>query len=65
MPGMNGKEIYQRINERLPGIQVIYMSGYDDDVIADHGVLDESVQLLAKPFSVEDLTQMVRRVLES
>ncbi len=63
MPGMSGKELFDRITANRPDVKVLYMSGYTDDVIAHHGVLDENVSFLQKPFSVEGLTQKVREVI--
>jgi two-component system, cell cycle sensor histidine kinase and response regulator CckA len=65
MPGMNGRELYEKAIEILPELRVLYMSGYTDNVIAHHGVLKEGVQLIQKPFSVVGLATKVREVLES
>ena len=64
MPGMNGKELYDQISARLPGLRVLYMSGYAEDVIAHQGVLEEGVQFIQKPFSVQSLATKVRAVLD-
>ncbi len=64
MPGLNGKELYQRLVEQRPLLRVLYMSGYSEDIIAHHGVLDPNIQLLAKPFAVKALLKKVREVLE-
>lgn len=64
MPGMNGRELYTRVSERYPGIRVLYMSGYSDDVIAHHGVLEEGIHFIQKPFTIEGLTGKVRDVLD-
>jgi signal transduction histidine kinase len=64
MPGMNGKELYRKTADIHPDIEVLYMSGYNDDVIAHHGILDEGVNFLQKPFTVQNLTQKVRQVFE-
>lgn len=65
MPGMNGRELYERATESRPELRVLYMSGYTDNVIAHHGVLKEGVQFLQKPFSVLGLASRVREVLEA
>ncbi|MBI4797710.1 MAG: response regulator, partial [Desulfarculus sp.] len=49
MPEMNGKELSGRVRELRPGMAVLYMSGYSDDIIAHHGVLEAGVLLLPKP----------------
>ena len=65
MPGGSGKELVERllaINDRPP---VLYMSGYPEDVIAHHGVLDEGVPFIGKPFTEEALVDRVRRLLDA
>ncbi len=64
MPGMNGRELSERLTTIKPGLKCLYMSGYTADVVAHEGVLEEGVQLLQKPFTIEALTQRVREVLE-
>ncbi len=64
MPAMHGKALYYMLKERYPKLKVIYMSGYTENVIAHHGVLDNNVALLQKPFSVETLTHKLRQVLD-
>ncbi|MDY6906393.1 MAG: ATP-binding protein [Thermodesulfobacteriota bacterium] len=63
MPDMNGRELYFRAMEIYPELKVLYMSGYTDNVIAHHGVLDEGVQFIQKPFTVKALATKVREVL--
>ncbi|WP_051327088.1 PocR ligand-binding domain-containing protein [Desulfatibacillum aliphaticivorans] len=65
MPKMNGKELFTRIAEIHPKIKVLYMSGYTGDVIVHHGILDEGVFYLPKPFSVSGLAEKVREALDS
>jgi FixJ family two-component response regulator len=48
----------------MPGLRVLYMSGYTDNVIIHHGALDPDIAFLAKPFSVQSLLQKVRAVLD-
>lgn len=64
MPEMNGKELVERLQRQQPQLQVLYMSGYSDDVIAHHDVFEKGVVFLSKPFTLEALTQKVRDVLE-
>ena len=63
MPKMNGRELYQQLSLLLPGLKVLYMSGYTDNVIADQGVLHAGVSFIQKPFSVRALLEKVRQVL--
>ncbi|HYL69583.1 MAG TPA: PAS domain S-box protein [Candidatus Limnocylindria bacterium] len=65
MPGINGRVLAQRLAPIQSGLKVLYMSGYTDSAIADHGVLDEGTSLLHKPFSEEALIQKVRAVLDA
>lgn len=65
MPEMNGREFSQRLMALLPGLRCLFMSGYTNNVIAPHGVLDEGIHFIAKPFSVRDLATKVREVLEA
>jgi PAS domain S-box-containing protein len=65
MPGMNGRELAQRISEIRPNTKVLYMSGYTENVIGRNGMLDDGVRLLQKPFTLHDLKSKVREVLDS
>jgi PAS domain S-box-containing protein len=65
MPGMNGRELAQRISEIRPNTKVLYMSGYTENVIGHNGTLDADVRLLQKPFTLRDLKSKVREVLDS
>jgi len=65
MPGMNGRELAQRILEIRPDTKVLYMSGYTENVIGHNGTLDAGVSLLQKPFTLRDLKSRVRQVLNS
>jgi PAS domain S-box-containing protein len=65
MPGMNGRELADRIHAGRPGIKVIFMSGYTDDAIVHHGVLEDGIEFLTKPFSPETLANKVRNVLDA
>jgi len=65
MPGMNGRELAQRILEIRPNTKVLYMSGYTENVIGRNGTLDAGIRLLQKPFTLRDLKNIVREVLNS
>ena len=64
MPGMNGRELAKRLLAIRPETRVLYVSGYTDDALSQHGVLDQQLAFLAKPFTPETLAQKVREVLE-
>ncbi len=64
MPGMNGRELAERLRALDPALRVLYMSGYSSDVAADRGLLPAGVPLIAKPFSPAALAEQVRRVLD-
>ncbi|RJP22044.1 MAG: DUF3365 domain-containing protein [Deltaproteobacteria bacterium] len=65
MPGMNGKELADRLCKVRPGMKCLYMSGYTADVIAKRGILDEQVEFIQKPFLMRDLASKLRKVLDS
>jgi len=64
MPKMSGRALAVELTKTRPAIQVLYMSGYTDNAIVHHGVLDPGTQFLPKPFSGNDLTRKVREVLD-
>jgi PAS domain S-box-containing protein len=63
MPDMDGKTLYEKISRSFPNIRVLFMSGYTQNSIARHGVLDEGIQFIHKPFSIENLAAKVREAL--
>jgi two-component system cell cycle sensor histidine kinase/response regulator CckA len=63
MPGLSGGELARRLRAVRPDTRVLYMSGYPDDAIVRHGVLDAAEAFLQKPFSVVDLAERVRRAI--
>jgi CheY-like chemotaxis protein len=64
MPEMNGKELKARIAKLRPNIKALFMSGYTGNVIVHHGILEDNVHFLQKPFSVDSLAGKVREVLD-
>ncbi len=65
MPGMNGRELYEKMVQERPGLKVLYMSGYTDNVIAQRGIRGKGIQFIQKPFSAKSLAYKIRKVLES
>jgi two-component system, cell cycle sensor histidine kinase and response regulator CckA len=65
MPGMGGRQLAKRLLELRPGLHVLYMSGYTDDVINTRGVLPENTLLLPKPFTRAVLLRKVREALNA
>ena len=64
MPNMSGRECYKILSEIVPDLKVIYMSGYTENAIVHHGVLEEGIDFIQKPFSVDALARKVREVLD-
>jgi PAS domain S-box-containing protein len=64
MPEMNGRELAERVAGLHPEMKVLFMSGYTDDAIVQHGILEKNVRYIQKPFTVENLARKVREVLE-
>jgi CheY-like chemotaxis protein len=65
MPNMNGKELRDRIKIIRPGIKVLFMSGYTSNIIAHHGIPEEGVQFIQKPFSLNDLARKIQYILRT
>jgi PAS domain S-box-containing protein len=63
MPGMSGKEVAEQLCVIRPGLKVIYISGYPDDEIAHHGVLEPGIHFVQKPFSLSQLGSKIREVI--
>ncbi len=69
MPEMSGREVVRRLLQERPAVRVLvrvlYMSGYSDEAVAQHGVLDAGTSFIAKPFTPATLATKVRQVLEA
>src|ERR1017187_1610748 len=65
MPHLSGRVLAERLEKLQPGIKVLFMSGYSDDITSHHGVLAEGVKLIQKPFTAEQLATKVREGLGS
>jgi CheY-like chemotaxis protein len=64
MPEMSGKQLADQVRTLRPEIKILFLSGYTENVIAHHGVLEPGINFLAKPFSIQSLTKKVREVLD-
>lgn len=64
MPGTSGPDLIRQLVERQPGLKAIYMSGYTDDAIVQHGVLKPGIAFLHKPFTSETLGRKIREVID-
>ena len=64
MPQMNGKDLAEQVTKILPEIITLFMSGYTANAIVHHGILDERVNFIEKPFVSDSLARKVRDVLD-
>jgi len=64
MPEMNGRELAEQLRVIRPNLKCLYMSGYTADVIAHHGILDEGLNFIQKPFGSDEFAARVRQVLD-
>jgi PAS domain S-box-containing protein len=65
MPGMNGRELANKLSPTRPEMRVLYMSGYTENHIGHNGTLDEGITLLQKPFTLSALRSKVREMLDT
>jgi PAS domain S-box-containing protein len=63
MPGLGGRELAERLARRRPGLRILFISGYTDDSILHHGVLDGDTAFMNKPFAPHTLLRKVREIL--
>jgi two-component system cell cycle sensor histidine kinase/response regulator CckA len=64
MPGMDGHTLVQLVRHEMPEIKIVLMSGYSEEVFADHVERDPGIHFLAKPFSLKDLAGKVKEVMQ-
>jgi CheY-like chemotaxis protein len=64
MPGISGTELTKRLAFLRPETKILYMSGYTDNAIVHHGVLEKGVNYIQKPFTIDELTRKVREALD-
>ena len=65
MPGLSGAAVAERVTELVPGVKVLFMSGYADNVVVRNGNLAPGAAFLEKPFSATDLAAKVRETLDN
>jgi two-component system, cell cycle sensor histidine kinase and response regulator CckA len=65
MPGMGGRRVAEVIRATRPHLRVVYMSGYTDSAIVDHGILEPGVTFVQKPFATDTLLRKIREVLDA
>ena len=63
LPGVNGRVVAERVTALRPGTPVLFMSGYTEDAIVHHGVLDDGIEFLEKPFTRQDLLDRIGQLL--
>jgi two-component system cell cycle sensor histidine kinase/response regulator CckA len=63
MPGISGRELAERVGQIRPGIKILYMSGYTDQAVVHHGILESDAVLLQKPFTLVTLASKLREIL--
>ena len=64
LPGINGRQLADRLSAAYPALKVLFVSGYAEDAIVNAGVLDPEINFLSKPFSPDALAREVRRILD-
>ena len=64
LPGKSGKEIISELQKNIPGLKYIFMSGYLDETVAKHGIMEADLNFIQKPFNSMDLIKMVREILD-
>jgi CheY-like chemotaxis protein len=65
MPGMGGRRVAEVIRATRPNLKVVYMSGYTDSAVVDHGILEPGVTFVQKPFAHDALLRKIRDVLDA
>jgi PAS domain S-box-containing protein len=65
MPHMNGRDLHRKLLARRPGLKALFMSGYSQDVVAQHGIMKDGFHFIQKPFSFQELAQKIHEAMGS
>jgi CheY-like chemotaxis protein len=65
MPGMNGRELARQLQQMRPTIKILFTSGYTENAIAHHGIIDKNLNFIGKPYSSRELGQKIRSLLDA
>jgi len=64
LPGKNGRELANEVEQRRPGTKIIFMTGYSRNAIVHHGRLDPGIELIPKPLTERVLARKIRQLLD-
>ncbi|GFO53477.1 histidine kinase [Geomonas sp. Red276] len=64
MPGINGREMAERIRQMRPEVKVLFMSGYTSDLVAQRGIIEEGMHFISKPLDLQKLSEILRELLQ-
>jgi DNA-binding response OmpR family regulator len=64
LPGQNGRDLANDLRSMSPTLRIIFISGYPENAVTEHGIKDDGMLYLPKPFSLQSLTRKVKQVLE-
>ncbi|MCM0080725.1 response regulator [Geomonas sp. Red32] len=64
MPGINGREMAERIKEMRPGVKVLFMSGYTADLVAQRGIIEEGMHFISKPLDLQKLSEILHELMQ-
>jgi CheY-like chemotaxis protein len=64
MPGMSGRELADQLLKLMPGIKILFTTGYTRNAIVHNGVLDAGTHLISKPYNIDDLAAKIRGLLD-
>ncbi len=65
MPQMGGRELAEKLTAKLPNLKILFTSGYTDDAVVRHGVIETNTNFIQKPFSPESLATKIRLILDN
>ena len=63
MPGLNGRKLFEKVSEERPGLKVLYMSGYSDDIISQQEIINNGHHFISKPFLEEEFLSQIKEIL--